>query len=305
MSSALVRMDMRAARRMSSALPRAPVTETSTRSRVSQGPADVVTLAVVGELLVHTVRHPKQGQLAQGDEVARPEVVGERRVDTLGRIDVAVGHPSPQRFRSHVDQLDLVGGADERVRDRLPLLDSRDASDDVVEGLEVLQVEVGDDVDAGFEQVLDVLPPLGVRGPGHVGVGQLVDQDERGLALDQPLRVHLLEGLAAVLDATSGKDLEVADLGVGLWPAMLLDPADHDVGAAFLATPPLVEHGVGLAHARRGSEVEAEGASTHACTLTPGWRGSAPFSAALTPGTASRWPPSRGPRGGTRPRAWS
>ena len=38
-SSALVRMAMRAARRTSTALPGAPVMETTTRSLVSQGPA--------------------------------------------------------------------------------------------------------------------------------------------------------------------------------------------------------------------------------------------------------------------------
>ena len=41
-------------------------------------------------------------------------------------------------------------------------------------------------------------------------------------------------------------------------PAVGLDVADDDVGAALLAPPALVEHGEGLADARRGAEVDAQ-----------------------------------------------
>jgi hypothetical protein len=52
--------------------------------------------------------------------------------------------------------------------------------DDVVERLDVLDVDGGDDVDAGVQQLFDVLPPLLVAGAGCVGVGELVDErDDR------------------------------------------------------------------------------------------------------------------------------
>ena len=48
--------------------------------------------------------------------------------------------------------------------------------------------------------------------PGHVGVGQLVDQDHLGLAGQDGVDVHLLPVRVAVLDLLSRHDREVADL---------------------------------------------------------------------------------------------
>ncbi len=124
------------------------------------GRRDAVRRAVALERLVDTVGQPQQRQLAQGREVARAEVVRERGVDAVGGVDVPVRHPAAQRLRRHVDQLDLVGGAHDVVRDGLALHHSRDRLDDVVERLEVLDVHGRDDVDAGVEQDVDVLPPL-------------------------------------------------------------------------------------------------------------------------------------------------
>ena len=123
---------------------------------------DAVRLAVLLERLVDAIGDPHQRELAQRAEVALPEEVGERRVDLLGRVDVAVGHPPPERLRRHVDQLDLIRLAHDGVGDRLVLLDPRDLLDDVVHRLEVLHVHGGDDVDAGVEQLVDVLPALRV-----------------------------------------------------------------------------------------------------------------------------------------------
>ena len=41
-------------------------------------------------------------------------------------------------------------------------------------------------------------------------------------------------------------------------PAVRLDEADHDVGAALVAAPTLVQHGPGLADAGDGPEVDPE-----------------------------------------------
>ena len=219
-------------------------------------PGDVMALAVVVELLVHAVGHPQQGQLAQRGEVALAEVVAEGGVDALGRVDVAVGQPAAQCLGGHVHQLDLVRRPHHPVRHRLLLGHPGDALDDVVQRLQVLEVDRRDHVDPGVQQGVDVLPALGVGRPRDVGVGQLVHQDQFRSAGQQALQVHLLEGLAPVLDRLAGEDRKVADLGVGLRPAVLLDPADHHVGAAFLASPALVEHGVRLADPGGRPQVE-------------------------------------------------
>ena len=57
----------------------------------------------------------------------------------------------------------------------------------------MLDVERGVDVDPGGEQLLHVLLALGMAGAGDVGVGELVDQDERGPAREDGVDVHFVE----------------------------------------------------------------------------------------------------------------
>ena len=223
-----------------------------------------MALAVVVELLVDAVGHPQQGEFAQRGEVALPEVVAQGGVDALGRVDVAVGQTAAQGLGGHVHELDLVRRPHHPVRHRLLLRHPGDALDDVVERLEVLEVDRRDHIDPGVEEGVDVLPPLGVGRPRDVGVGQLVHQDQLRLAGHQALQVHLLERLAPVLDRLAGEDRQVTELGVGLGPAVLLDPADDHVGAALLAPPTLVQHGVRLADPRGRPQVEPQLPPCHA-----------------------------------------
>ena len=234
---------------------------------------DAVVLEVLLEILLDAVGDPEQRDLAERRQVPRPEVVGERGVDALGRVDVAVCHPAPDRFGCHVDQLDLLGLPDDRVRDRLLLLDARDAFNDVVDRFEVLDVQRGDDVDARREQLLGVLPALLVARPGQVGVGELVDEDDFGPARQDRVDVHLLESAAAVLDRLARDHLEIADLCLGARPAVRLVEADHDVGPALVPPPALVEHGVGLPDAGSSPQVDPELAAGHAGQAPGGARG--------------------------------
>ena len=87
-------------------------------SRLPRG-GDAVVLHVLLEALVDLVGDPEQRELAQRREVAGPEVVGERGVDLLRPVDVAVRHPPPQRLGAHVDELHLVGTPHHRVGQRL------------------------------------------------------------------------------------------------------------------------------------------------------------------------------------------
>jgi len=208
------------------------------------------------EGLVDAVGQPEQGQLAQGGEVAGPEVVGEGRVDPGRRVDVAVSHPSPQRLRRHVDQLDLVSRPHDVVGHGLALHDAGDRLDDVVQRLEVLDVDRGDDVDAGGEQHLDVLPPLRPGGAGSVGVGQLVDEGDLRAAGEHRVDVELVEGRASVLDRSAWHELETLGLGAGERATVGLQKADDDIGAPVGPSVRLREHGNGLPDARGGAEID-------------------------------------------------
>ncbi len=102
---------------------------------------DPVRGAILLEGFIDLIGNPQQRDLAERSQVADPEVVGQRGVDLLGFVDVAVGHAPAQRLGRHVDQLDLVRFAHDLVGDRLALLDPRDLLDDVVHRLEVLDVQ--------------------------------------------------------------------------------------------------------------------------------------------------------------------
>ena len=134
-----------------------------------------------------------------------------------------MGHASAQRFRRHVDELDLVGAPHDAVGDRLPLLHAGDALDHVVDRFEVLDVERRDDIDARVEELLDVLPTLLVAGARNVGVRELVDEHHVGTPGQHRLDVHLLELGAAVLDLAPRDDLEIAELLGGAGPPVRLD----------------------------------------------------------------------------------
>ena len=95
-------------------------------------------------------------------EVAGTEVVAKGGIDSLRRVDLARGQPLPNAFLGQVHQLDLVGPPHHFVGNGLPLDDVGYLENDIVERVEMLDVEGGQDVDAGFEQRVDVLPPFGV-----------------------------------------------------------------------------------------------------------------------------------------------
>ena len=137
---------------------------------------DAVPRPVVREGLVDPVPDPGERELAERRQVARPEVVRERRVDTLGRVDVATCEAVAECNGGEVDELDLVGAAHDLVGDRLALLDAGDLFDDVVQRLEVLHVHRGDDADPGRQQLFHVLPALPVARSRRVRVRELVDE---------------------------------------------------------------------------------------------------------------------------------
>ena len=222
----------------------------------------------VGDLLVRAVPlqgdldlvgEPQQGQLPQRGEVARLEVVGQRRVDPLRGVHVAVGHPAAQRLGGDVDQLDLLGVAHHLVGHGLLLAHPGDPLDHVVERLEVLDVHRGEHVDPGLEQVLDVLPALGVPRARGVGVGELVDQHHLGAAGEHRVDVQLgrarRRGTTTVRRGTTSRPSTHLR---GLGPAVGLDQPDDDVGAPLGAAVGLAEHGVGLADPGRRAEVDPQ-----------------------------------------------
>ena len=104
------------------------------------GALDAVLGAVQLERAVDLVGQPQQGELAQGREVAEAEVVRQGRVDALGGVHQARRETVAQRLRCEIDDLDLIGGSDDGIRNRLALHDAGDLLDHAVQRLDVLDV---------------------------------------------------------------------------------------------------------------------------------------------------------------------
>ena len=117
---------IRAARRISDVAARPAGDADDDSLACLPGLADPVGCEVRGERFLDSVGDPQQGQFAQRAEVAGPEVVVQRGVDAIGRVDVAVGHAPAQRLRGHVDQFDLIGAAHDGVGHGLALRRSGD-----------------------------------------------------------------------------------------------------------------------------------------------------------------------------------
>ena len=135
-----------------------------------------------------------------------------RRADLLRHVDLAGVQTREQIVGRQVDQLDLVGLVEDAIRQRLALLDAGDLRDEVVQALEVLDVQRRPDVDAGIEQLLDVLPALRMArrrlAADEVRVRELVDEQDSGPALQRRVEVELLAHHAAVGDGQRRQPLE-------------------------------------------------------------------------------------------------
>ena len=123
----------------------------------------------------------RSAQLAQRDEIALAEEVARSRARPAAACRPCPRAGARAARRAADRRAPLRRRVEHRVRHRLPDADAGDAADDVVQAFEVLDVERRVDVDARVEQLLDVVPALGMARAFGVGVRQLVDEDERGL----------------------------------------------------------------------------------------------------------------------------
>jgi hypothetical protein len=174
-----------------------------------------------------------------------------------------MGHPPAEGFGTHVDQLDLIGLADEGVRDALALDDASDVTNDVVDAFEVLDVDGGNHFNPGIEQPFDVLPSLGVTGTVGVGVGQFVYEGDLRAPGQDRVNVQLLGNVVALWEPFGGNDLKDGKPGNRLRAVVGNDQAGNYVRPALQPPPALLEHGAGFAHARGGTQVDAELAPSH------------------------------------------
>src|SRR5260221_13039650 len=162
-------------------------------------------------------------------------------------------------LRRGTDQLDLVTLATDPGRHAFAHPGRRHVPDLVGDALEVLDVDGGDDVESGGEDIHDILPALvEPAGSRNVRVGELVDESDLWPSAEHGVEVHLLQAASPVVHHLPGDDLEAVDQLLGEPPPVALDEPDDHVGAPPPAALALIEHRVGLADARGRAQVDAE-----------------------------------------------
>ena len=114
----------------------------------------------------------------------------------------------------------------------------------------MLDVERRPHIDAGPDQLLDVLPAFGMARTVGIGVGVFVDEEELGPPRQGGVDVELQQGPIAVLHGLAREDLEAGEQRLGLGPAVGFHQADDDIDTLVLAPPGLLQHLVGLADPR-------------------------------------------------------
>ncbi|MCY1239628.1 hypothetical protein D9M72_524350 [compost metagenome] len=150
--------------------------------------------------------------------------------------------------------MDLVGPAHDLVGHGFGLADVGDGVDDVAEGGQVLDVDRGEDVDAGVEEFVDVLPPFGMPAAGDVGVGVFVDDGCLGCPGQYGVQIHLIEFGAPVRQPPWRDDFQPVKQRAGVGTSVVQGERDDDVLATFAQTVGFLEHFVGLADSRGGPQ---------------------------------------------------
>ncbi len=203
--------------------------------------------------MVRNASSRKQVQIADAEEV------GQGLFHFFGGIDFALAQAVAQFVHGDVNVDDFIGALEKAVGNGLADDGIGRTIDGVVQGLEVLDVDCGQDVDARVEQLEHIFVALAVLAAGNVGVGQLVNHHGVGVTLDDRVDIHFLQLDTAVGDDAQGNDFEVANARPGFLAAVRFNESDDEVDALLVPhAVGIVEHHVGLANAGCGADVDAQ-----------------------------------------------
>jgi len=89
--------------------------------------------------------HLPQRELTQRRQVSFAKEVVERLLDFFDAVDLSLAQPGAKCVDGNVDVHDFIGATKEKVRHSLAHAHARCAGDDVVQRLDVLDVDGGDD----------------------------------------------------------------------------------------------------------------------------------------------------------------
>ncbi len=221
-------------------------------------PLDARRAHPLGQVVVDRLRGPAERQFPQRRQVLRLEEGFDRALGGILDVDLAVGEPLQELVGRQIDDHDLVGVLEHRVRNGFAHAHAGDLQDDVVEAFEMLHVERGPDLDAGRDQLLDVLPALRMARARHVRMREFVDQQHLRARGQRAVDVEFRHHPVAMHQEPRRKALDPVEHGLGLAPSVGFDHADEDAAAGGCRLAGGGQHRVGLADAGRGAEKDLE-----------------------------------------------
>ena len=153
------------------------------------------------------------------------EVVAQRAPHRVGGVHTPCRDPPAERLGVEVDE-DNLARAHELVGHRLDQARAGHPGCVVAQRQQVGHVHRGYHRNPDPQQLGGVFPALARA--VDVGVCEFVDQYDVGTGGDDCVDVELLKPHSLVVDGTGRHGLQVAHLPLGLDPAVVFDPSDHD-----------------------------------------------------------------------------
>ncbi len=209
------------------------------RKTLRAGACDVVIGYAQGDEMVQNTNHyytsaygvvtRKDGPLAGVDTLSDPAlkdqpigvVAGTPPATNLARAGLAKNMRGWDLF---VDRR-----VENPVGDRLPDPDASDAADHVVQALQMLDVDCGEDIDTGVEQFFDILPALGMPATGGVAVRQFVHQDQRWPPRQRAIEIELPEGPIPVRNFPERQNFQALQQRGGFLATVGFNDAHHHI----------------------------------------------------------------------------
>ena len=197
------------------------------------------------------VRGASQRKFPQRHEVAFAEKMLGRTLRLVRHVHLSCLESRQQLIRRDIDQHDFVGRIEHLVGDGLPDTHVGYSAHHVVETFQVLHVERAEYVDTCRQQLIDILPALGVAHARHIGVRQLVNQNQLRMPRERCVQVEFDQRFSSIINGFGGQNFQAIEQGGGFRTAVGFHHADQHLAALGqkLARPD--EHGVGLAHPGR------------------------------------------------------
>ncbi len=203
-------------------------------------------------------------------EVAAGEEIFQGGLNALHGIDLSLLEALLEVFGGEVDVDDLVGLGEDGIGQALAHFYADEVLHHVVEAFEMLDVEGRNHVYSCGDDVLDVLVSLGVFAAGDVGMGELIDDGDRGVSGDDGIHIHFLNDDLVIFDLSAGDDFKAFEEAGGFGAAVGFDEANDDVDPFVFKAVRFLQHAESFSDAGAVTEIDLEPPPLGACGSSGG-----------------------------------